>query len=934
MKIHLLLFYLIGFALIFCALPLKAQEEANQPDSLAVPEKQTQLLYEVKPAKYITGAVSQISGEEIANIPGVNRLNVLAGRITGISYTSVDGLPGVENSTVKLRGERTFRAGRSPLILIDGKMDDYTLVDPYDIESIVFLKDAAACAMYGLRSANGIIQINTKRGNVGRTVVSVNTETSFSQPTRLPKYLDAYHYAMLYNEAQLNDDPNATPRYDDVALEAYRTGSDPYKYPNVNWADEFLKKNYILHRTNINLRGGNNVAKYYVAANYLSNSGVFNVDKDVNTYNTNTTATVMNVHTNLQLNVGRNLLVDADIRGKKEVRNQFGGYSTDVGSIMTNYLFYLPFNAHPIKNKDGSIAGTNDYQANPYGILNYAGYSILERSSISSYLNVSYNLGDFVKGLSIEGRAGFNTFTDYSVSRTKDFAVYQMNADGETYTQYGTTSEAISNNGDYRSVFRNFDHYIGLRYSNDFGRHHVDALMMYDRQQAVNARYGDFTKNFQGPKGSLSYRFKNTYLADFVFSYQGSEQYPENNRFNFFPAVSAGWIISNESFMNNVRFIDFLKIRGSCGLTGNHVDTYFAYLEHYSGGNSYTFGVTPISHGGWTQTQIAQTNLIPEKCLKTNAGIDLALLANRLCGSFDYFFEKNRNILVQGAVTDMFGASSIFTTVGEVENRGYEMQLGWSDKIQKFGYFVGVNYSFAENKVTNIDEQVRNYPWMYSTGKPIGSRFGLVFDRFFTENDDISSLPSQLLLGQQKPGDLKYKDLNGDHVIDANDEMMIGKPALPTTNYGFNFGVQYSGFDLGVYFHGTQGGTKYCSGITYWDFNNRLGNVMEHHLGRWQPGSGQNATYPRLSLTNTNNYSSNSYWIKDNSFLRLKYVELGYTLPAQISQKAGMSKARIFVNGNNLYCWDKIEVMDPELRDNGLAFPIQRTFSMGFNISF
>jgi len=952
MKNIFLLLYMFGFVLFFRVQPLKAQE-AIPPDSLVTPEKTTTTLYEVKPTKYITGSVSQISGDEVANIPGVNRLNALAGRMTGISYANVDGWPGIENSVVKIRGEHTFRGGlgdanRTPLVLIDGKVDDYTLVDPYDIESIVFLKDAASCAMYGLRSANGLILINTKKGKEGRTVVSLNTETSFSQPTRLPKYLDAFNYATLYNEALLNDNPNAAPRYDAAALEGYRTGRDPYKYPNVNWADEFLRKNYVLTRTNINLRGGGDVAKYYVAASYLYNSGVFNVDKDANTYNTNTTATVMNIHSNLQLKIGKKLLIDADIRGKKDVRNLPGEcieedskrtntkpILMDSGRDLLNNLYSLPFNAHPVKNMDGSVAGTNDYQDNPYGYLNLRGYSILERSSISSYLNMAYDLSDWVKGLSIEGRAGFNTYTDYFVSRTKDFAVFQMDADGETYTQYGVTSDAITTSGGYMVNYRNFDHYIGLRYSGDFNQHHVDALLMYDRQQAVDARVGNFTKNFQGPKGSVSYRFNSKYLADFVFSYQGSEQYPKGNRFGFFPAVSAGWIISNESFMTHAGFIDFLKIRGSYGLTGNQVDTYFVYLETWGGAGNHTFGVNPTSTGGWAQTRIANPLLGWEKCLKTNAGLDFAFFENRFSGTFDYFIENTKDILVQGAITEMFGEPGIFMPTGKLENKGYEIQLGWSDRVQDFSYFIGVNYSFAENKIVYRDEQIRNHPWMYRTGYPVDSRFGLVFDRYFTENDDITSLPNQSAQGaQQTAGDLKYADLNNDHVIDANDEKMIGNPVLPTTNYGINFGAQFKGFDVSVFFHGARGGTRYCSGVTYWDFNDRLGNVLEHHLDRWQPGSGQDAAYPRLSLNNQNNYAPSSYWVKDNSFIRLKYIEIGYTLPAQISQKVGMSKARIFVNGNNLFCWDKTGVTDPELKDDGLTFPVQRTLSVGLNISF
>ena len=940
MKNHFLFYCFLGIVLLFRVQPMEAQElEASLIDSLVIPETKVGLLYEVRPSQYITGAVSYISGEEVANVPGVNRLNVLAGRMTGISFTEVDGLPGVENSTFKIRGEHTFRgsigaATRTPLVLIDGRVDDYTLVDPYDIESVVFLKDAASLAMYGLRSANGIIMINTKKGNVGRNVISVNMETSFSQPTRLPKFLDSYNYAQLYNEAQLNDNPNATPKYSASDLEGYRSGSDPYRYPNVNWADEFMKKNYVTTRTNISLRGGNETAQYYVAANYLYNSGVFNVDKDVNTYNTNSDAKVMNIHTNLKLNIGRNLKFDADIRGKKDVRNQPLPYSLNFATDMINHLYSLPFNAHPITNRDGSIAGTNDYRLNPYGILNYWGYSILERSSISSYLNVSYDLSDFAKGLSIVTRFGFNTYTDYSISRNKNFAVYQYNYDTNEYDQFGADT-GLGNGGDYRYIFRNFDHNIGLKYTGDFGKHHIDALLMYDRQQVVNARVADFTKNFQGPKGSLSYRYNNTYLVDFVFSYQGSEQYPKENRYGFFPAVSAGWIISNESFMANSNFFDLLKIRGSYGLTGNHIDTYFAYLETFGGGTAYIFGTTPGSQAGSTQTRIANPILTWEKCLKTNVGLDFALLGNRLSGSFDYFSEKTRDILVQDAITTMFGATGVYTPTGKFENKGYEIQLEWRDRIQDFTYFIGGNFSVAENKIVYMNEQLRAYPWMYETGNPVNSRYGYVYDRFFTESDNIASLPNQSIIGsQQKPGDLKYQDLNSDGVIDENDRQFIGNPALPHTSYGINFGVGFKGFDANVLFHGTQGGTKYVYGVTYWDFNSRTGNVLEHHLDRWQPGDGQSAGYPRLSLDNNNNYNANTYWIRDNSFIRLKFVELGYTLPVHISQKAGMSRARIFLNGNNLFVWDKIGVNDPELLDSGLAFPIQRTINVGLNISF
>lgn len=272
---------------------------------------------------------------------------------------------------------------------------------------------------------------------------------------------------------------------------------------------------------------------------------------------------------------------------------------------------------------------------------------------------------------------------------------------------------------------------------------------------------------------------------------------------------------------------------------------------------------------------------------------------------------------------------------GKFENRGYEIQLGWNDRIQDFSYYINLNYSFAKNKIVYQNEEYRQYPWMYHTGSSLDSRYGYVFDRYFTENDDIASLPDQSLLGgTRQPGDLKYKDLNDDGVIDENDMTVIGNPKAPQGSFGIGLGGAYKGFDLNILFNGAHGGTSYLSDYTYWAFHNKTGNVMEHHLGRWTPGSGQSASYPRLSLSNENNTVTSSYWVKDNTFFRLKNVELGYTLPVQITQKVGISKARIFASGQNLLCWDKVDVIDPELEDGGCAFPIQRTITAGLNIVF
>jgi TonB-linked SusC/RagA family outer membrane protein len=934
----LILFMLIGFQHLSVVQPVNAQS-VDTADTVAVDisftEKTVKTLYETKPYKYITGAVSSVSGEEVANIPGVNRLNVLSGRLPGLLFYSMDGLPGYENSIVRVRGDHTFTGSRNPLVLVDGKVGDYSLFDPYDIESITVLKDAAATAMYGLRGANGLILIETKKGREGRIKVGFNSETSFSQPTRLPKFLDAYNYALLYNEALRNDDPDAAPKYDNTALEAYRTGSDPFKYPNVNLTDEFLKDSYYLIRNNLNISGGSKTANYHVSASHLYNSGVYNTDKALNTYNTNTDINVMNVHGNVHLNIGRNLKLNTDIRAKKEKRNAPGGWSSSYAETLFQYLYQTPFNAYPVKNKDGSLGGTQDDTHNLYGELNLKGYSVWERSSISSCIDASFDLGSVLRGLSIEGQAGFNTYTDYYMNRTKNFAVYQMNADGQTYTQIGLDSE-LGNSGSYSQIYRNFDHNIGLRYGRKFDRHNIDALLMYDRQQVMNAQSANLAQNYQGPKGSLSYRFDDRYLADFSFACQGSEQYPPNARYGFFPAVALGWIISNENFLKDVEpVVDFLKIRASHGITGKHVTTYFEYLSSFtSGSNAYYFGTTPAGQTGYYKNKEENPALTWEKCRKTNLGIDFTLLQDRFSGVLDLFTENNRDILISNAITGMYGAS-IYMPEGEFENKGYEIMLCWKENMEDFGYYINADYSFTRNKIINQNEVYREYPWMYRTGLPLSSRFGYVFERYFTEQDDISSLPDQSFLGgKQQPGDLKYKDLNGDNIINDYDQTNIGNTNMPSSVYGMGLGVKYRGIDLNVLFQGAFGGNSYYSSYTYRAFHNRTGNVLEHHLKRWTPNSGQTAEYPRLSLSNTNNTVTSSYWVKDNSFTRLKYVELGYTLPSKTTLKAGIDKARIFLNGYNLFCWDKTGIIDPEMQDDGIDFPVQRSFSIGLNINF
>jgi TonB-dependent SusC/RagA subfamily outer membrane receptor len=363
------------------------------------------VLFGTRPYRYITSAVSYLSGSTVSNIPGTNRTNSLSGQMAGLSIISQSGLPSTESNITLVRGLHSFSAtstdfSRSqPIILINGKRDDVSEIEPNDIESVTVLKDAAATAMYGLNSANGVILITTKRGHAGKLRIDYNMETSFEQPTRLPKFVDSYNYATLYNEAQLNDNPAATPLYNAAALQGYQAGTDPYLYPNVNWTDELLKKSALQIRNNINISGGGDRIMYYFSGGYLTDNGIFKTDKSINSYGTNSNLNVFNVRGNVDINLSKNLLFSADLRSKREMRNAPGGFNSGFDQNIFKVIYTTPNNAYPIRNADGSLGGKNSYTNNPYGLLNYSGYSTLVITSLSGTAAMAYNFNDLVKGL-------------------------------------------------------------------------------------------------------------------------------------------------------------------------------------------------------------------------------------------------------------------------------------------------------------------------------------------------------------------------------------------------------------------------------------------------------------------------------------------------------------------------------------------------------
>lgn len=935
-KLVLYLLWLVIFAFASNISALGQQE----PDTVlnSFPEKVI-LLNKIKDVDEICEAVSFVKGSKLENLPGTNRLTTLAGRLPGLLIMQTDGQPGWENATIRVRGQNTFGILRSNVtILLDGQEADISLIDPYDIQSITVLKDATSSAMYGLRSGNGIILINTKKGEEGKLRVNINTQTSVLKPGSFPKLLDASTYADLYNEALAND--GFLPKYTPEDIEAYEAGSDPIGHPDNDYINDYLTKSFIQTRNNLNISGGSENVNYYFSMGHLYNNGLLNTVKSENAYNTNSDLNVLNLHGNIDIRITKNLTVSMDIKAKKDKRTRPGSYDTTGVSNYISQMMDTPPNAYPIFLTSDSLGGNGDYRNNFYGQFNRSGYSFWERYYLSGLVDFKYSLG-FIKGLSLTGAFGYNTFGDNIIDRSKSFAVYELlkMEDGTAVINKIGDDTKMLNISTTENIRRYFDTEIGLSYSLNTGGSSLEGKLIGEKRMSEMS-VARIPHWYQGFKGRFDYGFKSTYYATFAFSYQGSEQFPSGNRYGLFPALSLGWTVSNEEFMHKVDFINHLKIRGSAGINGNDFDSftssaYFGYLGYYFQSGSYNFGNNLQTNATrFREAADANPMLTWSKTRKYNFGIDASLFSNKLSVTSDYFFEKTYDILVSGT-PGILGIEYLYPE-GIVENKGVEGMINWNQKVSPvLNFYLSANFTYAVNKIIAQNEEAREYEWQYRTGHSIDSRFGYIFDRFYTENDDISSLPDQSSIGEVIPGSLKYKDLNTDIIIDDRDITYLGKGGFPEIWYGFSGGFDYKGFDFNLQFAGISNRTIRYSGDIAYAMNNGKGSVNEWHLDQWQTGDGQNSTYPSLSITNfENNKVTSTFWIADGNFMRLQSVQLGYTLPETFVKKIGLESLRLFVNGNNLLTWSSVKLIDPAGSNNGTSYPIPLAITGGLNLSF
>ena len=899
---------------------------------------------------HVTGAFSQISGATVENNPIINNRNRMQGLLPGLFVMQNNGEPGDEGADLWMRGKRTFR-NNSPVILVDGFERSMDLLDPNEIATITVMKDAAASAQYGLRGGNGIVQVTTKRGQEGRMNINFNVRSGMKSPTTKPRLLNSYDYATLYNEALAND--GAAPKYSAADLEKYSKAAkgiyenplDPYLYPNINWYDAYVKPYTWQQRYSFNVTGGNKVAKYFVSAGYTTNSGLYNVDKSVNTYKTNTDSKLITLRSNLDVQVNKRLSLLLDVSGRQEIRN-YPGAIGDASLRLFRSLYKTPPNAFPVLTPDGLLAGTKDYVSNPYGLLNYQGYSQYYVRSMVATFRATHDLDFVTRGLKINGTVSFDSWYDMNINRNKTFKVYDLRQPDGTvqylpgnkikYVETGSNTQ-IASGADYPSTRRIFNTDLSLNYDRQFGNHSLSAVASYAYRKISSEDNTDIPRTYLGTNGKLAYAFNDRYLAEFNFAYQGSEQFLPGNKFGFFPAVSAGWVISRENFLKASTLVNFLKLRGSHGTAGNDdLGGYFLWYQKYASTGGPQFGFTSVTYPGIQESAFALNNTTWEKASKTNIGLDATLLRNKISLTFDYFLEKNTDIMIQPSLPNIMGIRFPNFPIGVIKNKGFEISLAYSDKIGRLEYSLSGMFTKANNKVLNRGEETQRYAYQTLTGRPLDGIFGLEALGLFQTQAEIAASPAQSF-GTVKPGDIKYRDQNGDNIINSFDEVYLGQNAIPAIQYGGGLGLKFSAFDLNVLFTGQQGGLQNLTGESVWEFHDN-GTVRDHHLGRFNPAdqsTWENASYPRLSLNNkANNQRSSSYWLRDASMVRLKSAEIGYTLPGKWLSRITTKKARLYLNGYNLLTWSSTDLIDIEARSSHyVVYPIQRIINAGLNFT-
>ena len=943
-----------------------------KPDTNAL-EEAVAVAYGAQKRQAIVSSLSTITTDDL-KVTSTNITSSIQGQLPGLIAVQRNAEPGRDDAEFWIRGVSSFKGGTSPLVLVDGVERSITDLDADEIESFSLLKDAAATAMYGAEGANGVILVTTKRGHIGKQQISLRVEQNLSVPYRIPDFVDSWDYMRLANEALVND--GMEPMYSDDVIDLHESGADPDLYPNAQWTD-LIARTIHGQRYTLSFRGGTENAKYFVTGGYQQKDGVFKKNPE-SKYNSNFSYDRFNLRSNIDLKVSKTTQLSIDLAGQYTARRTANRSPDDVFVFM----LHTPPHLFPMVYSDGTVSTypggeTDANNRNPYYMLYQQGYRREFQTNIQSRVNLRQDLHFITEGLSARGAVSFDL--ENTLSKLRNYGPSKYHATGrDPETGALIYNQIVAGSPDVKQVEitgNTYDRQIyveaALEYNNTFaGKHAVGAMLLYNQKERQKNNEA-LVYRTQGLVGRITYGYDNRYFIEANFGYTGSETFAKKNRFGFFPAVGASYMISNESWYPEglKRVLSSAKVRASFGRTGND-DTgtsRFLYRATFSeSGHTFNQG---ISSGGATNglgagiydLQFENLTLGWEIEDKTNVGLDLSFFNRAIQIQADYFYNIRSAILLQRNTIPQYAGfhQNPWQNYGRVRNQGLDASI---DMMKSFGVWkvsARGTFTFARNKVLEIDELTPSEEYQRVTGTRINEQELYIAERLYTIDDFIVTkndngtdaytlrpgLPQPALGGIIGPGDIKYVDMNHDGIIDTNDKVRgVGHPyKTPEINFGFGFNVEWKGIYASVFFSGVANTSiLLASGnSTFWPFNWGVekGNYRTAFLDRWTTENpSQDVVYPRLHVGygNSINDEPSTWWLRDGSFLRLKNAEIGYVLPEKALRTLKISGLRIYLLGENLCVFDHIKFWDPEQgnRNKGVSYPMQHSFTLGVQLDF
>lgn len=915
--------------------------------------------YEGKDKNHFLGSASTIYTDKLSSMMGTTILPALEGRLSGLNITQYRGARVHQtsaNSTsdivgnVPVFGEGFYSdntefnvgsRGIAPVVVIDGIQRELYSIDPEAIESVSIQKDALSSMFLGMRSSRGALVITTKEPIKQGFQLSFTGRFGVQSALKTPNPLSAHQYAYLLNEALQNDGKEPFYTYDD--FNKFRTQSNPYTHPNVNWFDEILNKTSTTQSYNLNVTGGNKFAQYFVSVGYMGENGLFSNPTESDAHDTNLSYSRYMISSKVNINITDDFTAKVTLLGRVEDGNQPGAKYSN----LLNAIYTTPNNAYPIKNPNGTWGGNVTFDNNLMSQAINSGYIMDTARDMVGGINLKYDFNKLVKGLSarLVGNVSIQNRSYTERSKRAPVHSYGFDKEGkEIYTQYGSSNSQINrfySVTSYQQMYGQF----AVDYNRRFGVHGVKATLMGDTRHTL-ANY-DLPQLPSNIIADVAYDYAEKYFVQAALSESYYNRYAPGKRWGTFYAFGLGWDISKEDFMENADWLNQLKLRGVFGKTGNGIDNsgYYMYRQTFShiGTAGYPLGTEMSAMGNVTMenTPLANPFLTWEKAYKLNVGVDLAMFNNRLKFTADYYNDKYFDLLQnRGKSIELIGQYYPMENIGKVRRFGGDLSITYQDRVNDFSYYVSANWSCEQSKLLYMDEQEVPEEYLRQTGRPAGAIYGLVADGFFTTREEIEKSPVIEGFENIQPGDIKYKDLNNDKVINEFDRTVIGGDK-PYSYFGIDLGFKWRGLDFSMFWQGAYNRDLYLQDWTLlegFQANGRYyGQAYENMLGRWTPETAESVTFPRLTAGgneyNRGNGWNSSFWLRSGNFIRLKDISLGYNLPDSFCNNyLGGLRLKIFVNGQNLFTKSACDLVDPEV--GFTSYPLQRCISTGINIRF